>query len=74
MLEILENFRNFGKYKNFVKILEFLETLDYLESLETLENQETSEKEKRLLTLFTDLYKKRGACSYPRLKSSLDEW
>ena len=66
-LEILENFRNFGKYKNFVKILEFLEILDCLESLETLENQETSEKEKRLLNL-TDLYKKRGACSYPRLK------
>ena len=72
MLEILENFRNFGKYKNFVKILEFLEILDCLESLETLENQETSEKEKRLLRLtlrlLTDLYKKRGACSYPRLK------
>ena len=73
----MENFRNFGKYKNFVKILEFLETLVYLESLETLENQETSEKEKRLLrlrlrlTLLTDLYKKRGACSYPRLKRVL---
>ena len=70
----MENFRNFGKYKNFVKILEFLETLDYLESLETLENQETSEKEKRLLRLtlnLTDLYKKRGACSYPRLKRAL---
>ena len=56
-----------------MKILEFLEILDCLESLETLENQETSEKEKRLLRLtltlnFTDLYKKRGACSYPRLK------
>ena len=60
-----------------MKILEFLETLVYLESLETLENQETSEKEKRLLrlrlrlTLLTDLYKKRGACSYPRLKNKL---
>ena len=69
----MENSRNFGKYKNFVKILEFLEILDCLESLETLENQETSEKEKRLLTLtlrlnLTDLYKKRGACSSPRLK------
>ena len=61
-----------------MKILEFLEILDCLESLETLENQETSEKEKRLLRLrlrltltlnFTDLYKKRGACSYPRLKT-----
>ena len=58
-----------------MKILKFLETLHYLESLETLENQETSKKEKRLLrlrlTLLTDLYKKRGACSYPRLKNKL---
>ena len=71
----MENFRNFGKYKNFVKILEFLEILDCLESLESLENQETSKKEKRLLrlrlTLLTDLYKKREACSYPRLKREL---
>ena len=57
-----------------MKILEFLEILDCLESLESLENQETSKKEKRLLRLrltlnFTDLYKKRGACSYPRLKT-----
>ena len=59
-----------------MKILEFLEIFDCLESLEMLENQETSEKEKRLLRLtltltltlnLTDLYKKRGACSYPRL-------
>ena len=56
-----------------MKILEFLEILDCLESLETFENQETSEKEKRLLrlTLLTDLYKKRGACSYPRLKKGI---
>ena len=64
-----------------MKILEFLEILDCLESLETLENQETSEKEKRLLRLrlrltltltlnFTDLYKKRGACSYSALKKT----
>ena len=62
------------KFFENIKILEFLEILDCLESLEMLENQETSKKEKRLLrlrlrlTLLTDLYKKRGACSYPRLK------